>query len=357
MPPDGVEKLIFGGMAAHTIACMTGTSKEAEMMATRGHILKYLAAALLAAFCLAFARTDTTQKSMVRAVLLEPGEGGWTVGLLYQAPEASADSSEASDGIGFAAASGPDLERALDNAASLLPLDANFRLCDYLLLMPGGSWQTLSDYESLVLARQCGRTSAQLAACTFTCQELSEATEEGNDLLTSLLQTLKRSKRALPRLYEIQTSAGLLLPCVTMEEDTLPIQPEGWFVSAAASEQWDAQKTAVYELLTGQGETFTFWLGKHPLTLRRPLLSIQMEQDGSFAVHLDCQTASDSARPDSAELARLGTLCTRLIQERWEEGQDLMGLGACAALRDGEQAYLTPAKNACPQLRTDVSVY
>ena len=43
-------------------------------MATRGRILKYLAAALLAAFCLAFARTDTTQKSMVRAVLLEPGE-------------------------------------------------------------------------------------------------------------------------------------------------------------------------------------------------------------------------------------------------------------------------------------------
>ena len=33
--------------------------------------LHYLAAGLLAAFCLAFARTDTTEKSMVRAVLLE----------------------------------------------------------------------------------------------------------------------------------------------------------------------------------------------------------------------------------------------------------------------------------------------
>lgn len=327
------------------------------MMAIRAHILKYLAAALLVVFCLAFARTDTTQKSMVRAVLLEPGEEEWTVGLLYQAPEASADSSEASDGIGFAAARGPDLERALDNAASLLPLDANFRLCDYLLLMPGGSWETLSDYESLVLARQCGRTSAQLAACAFTCQELSEATEEGNDLLTSLLQTLKRSKRALPRLYETQSSVGLLLPCVTMEEDTLPIQPEGWFVSVSASEHWDSQKTAVYGLLTGQGETFTFWLGEHPLTLRRPLLSIEMKKDGSFAVRLDCQTAADSAQPTSDELAQLGNLCTQLIQERWEEGQDLIGLGACAALRDGEKAYLSPAKNACPQLRADVSVY
>ena len=326
-------------------------------MASRGRILKYLAAALLAAFCLAFARTDTTEKSMVRAILLEPGEEEWTVGLLYQAPEASADSSEASDGIGFAVAQGTGLERALDNAASLLPLEANFRLCDYLLLMPGGNWQTLSSYESLVLARQCGRTSAQLAACDFTCQELSEATEEGEDLLTSLLQTLKRSKRALPRLYETRTDEGLLMPCLTMEETTLSVKPEGWFVSTNSSEEWDAQKTAVYGLLTGQGDTFTFWLGEHPLTLRRPLLGVEKTKDGSFAVHLDCQTAADSAEPTDTDLARLGDLCTQLVQERWSAGQDLIGLGACAALRDGQNAWLSPAKNACPQLRTDVAIY
>ena len=326
-------------------------------MASRGRILKYLAAALLAAFCLAFARTDTTEKSMVRAILLEPGEEEWTVGLLYQAPEASADSSEASDGIGFAVAQGTGLERALDNAASLLPLEANFRLCDYLLLMPGGNWQTLSSYESLVLARQCGRTSAQLAACDFTCQELSEATEEGEDLLTSLLQTLKRSKRALPRLYETRTDEGLLMPCLTMEETTLSVKPDGWFVSTDSSEEWDAQKTAVYGLLTGQGDTFTFWLGEHPLTLRRPLLGVEKTKDGSFAVHLDCQTAADSAEPTDTDLARLGDLCTQLVQERWSAGQDLIGLGACAALRDGQNAWLSPAKNACPQLRTDVAIY
>lgn len=326
-------------------------------MTSRGRILKYLAAALLAAFCLAFARTDTTEKSMVRAVLLEPGEETWTVGLLYQAPEASADASEASDGIGFAAAQGSDLEQALDHAASLLPLKANFRLCDYLLLMPGGDWQTLTSYESLVLARQCGRTSAQLAACDFTCAELSEATEEGDDLLTSLLQTLKRSKRALPRLYETRINQGLLMPWMAIQEDILSVKPEGWFVSASLSEQWDAQKTAVYGLLTGQGETFTFQLGEHPLTLRRPLLGMEREKDGGFVVHLDCQTAADSAAPAAADLARLEALCTQLIQERWEAGQDLLGLGACAALQDGEKAYLSPTKNVCPQLRTDVTIY
>ena len=57
------------------------------------------------------------------------------------------------------------------------------------------------------------------------------------------------------------------------------------------------------------------------------------------------------------ELAQLGTLCTQLLQERWQAGQDLIGLGACAALRDGSAARLDPTKNACPQLRTDVAVY
>lgn len=326
-------------------------------MASRGRTLKYLAAALLAAFCLAFARTDTTEKSMVRAILLEQGETDWTVGLLYQAPEASADSSEVSDGIGFAAAQGPDLERALNNAASLLPLDANFRLCDYLLLLPGSSWQTISEYESLVLARQCGRTSALMAACDFTCEDLSKATEESGELLTTLLQTLKQVQRSSPRLYEARTDGGLLLPLLAVEEDVLSVQPEGWFLSQTEQTQWDAQKTAVYRLLTGRGEEFTFWMGERPLTLRRPLLSVAVENDGSFAIRLDCQTAADSADPTPEELARLGDLCIQLLQERWQAGQDLIGLGACAALRDGSAARLDPAKNACPQLRTDVAVY
>ena len=326
-------------------------------MASRGRIYKYLAAALLAAFCLAFARTDTTEKSMVRAVLVEPGEMGWTVGLLYQAPEASADSSEVSDGIGFAAAEGPSLERALNNAASLLPLDANFRLCDYLVLMPGSGWQTLAEYESLVLARQCGRTSALLSACDFTCQDISEATEESGDLLTALLQSLKQMQDAAPRLYEARTDAGLLLPLLAIREDTLTIQPEGWFVSETGSVAWDAQRTAVYRLLTGRGEEFVFWMGEHPLTLRRPLLSVAVEEDNCFAVRLDCQTAADSADPTPEELAQLSALCNQMLQERWEAGQDLIGLGACAALRQGEAGWLEPTKNACPQLRTDVDVY
>ena len=62
-----------------------------------------------------------------------------------------------------------------------------------------------------MLTRQCGRTSALMAACDFTCEDLSEATEEGGELLTALLQTLKQAQRSSPRLYETRTDGGLLL--------------------------------------------------------------------------------------------------------------------------------------------------
>ncbi len=316
--------------------------------------LKYLAVGLLAVFCLAFARTDTTEKSMVRAVLLEPGEGHWTVGLLYQAPEASADSSEVSDGIRFAAAQGPDLERALASAEAALPLTANFRLCDYLLLMPGGGWTALEEYEALVLARQCGRTSARLAACRFSCGELSEATEEGGEPLTQLLQALKQARRTLPRLYEARVDGGVLLPVLALEENGPAALEEGVFLSETEQSPWDTEKTAVYRLLTGKGEEFVFWLGERPLILRRPLLSVEAEAEG-FALRLDCQTAAGSIEPAPDQLARLGQLCTGLLAERWAAGQDLLGLGAYQALQTG--AALDPTKNACPPLRTDVAIY
>ena len=45
---------------------------------------------LLVGWCLLFLRSETTEKSMVRALYLAQNEATVTVGLLYQAPEASA---------------------------------------------------------------------------------------------------------------------------------------------------------------------------------------------------------------------------------------------------------------------------
>lgn len=88
-----------------------------------------LALAALGLWCLLFVRTRTTEKSMVRAVMLEWDAQGWTAGLLYQAPEAAADSSEASAQVRFAAAQGGSLGQALSTAEGLAAAAGRFTGC------------------------------------------------------------------------------------------------------------------------------------------------------------------------------------------------------------------------------------
>ena len=103
-------------------------------------------AALLVVWCLLFLRGDNTEKSMVRALFLEKAEG-WTVTLLYQAPEAEADASEAGSGLKVISAAGTTLEQALAAAEQALPRPASYRLCDYLLFPQALPQSALQEYE------------------------------------------------------------------------------------------------------------------------------------------------------------------------------------------------------------------
>ena len=67
-------------------------------MTGRQRALRWLAAGVLVLWCGVFLRAENTEKSMVRALLLTPPTvvaQSWTVGLLYQFPEAAADASDA----------------------------------------------------------------------------------------------------------------------------------------------------------------------------------------------------------------------------------------------------------------------
>lgn len=70
---------------------------------------------LMVGWCLLFLRCETTKKSMVRALYLAQNEATVTVGLLYQAPEASADASEASAAMQMRLAEESTLEKALSS--------------------------------------------------------------------------------------------------------------------------------------------------------------------------------------------------------------------------------------------------
>lgn len=91
--------------------------------------LRSLSAVLLIGWCLIFLRCETTEKSMVRALYLAQKEQSITVGLLYQAPEAAADASEASGAVQLQLAQADTLAKALAAAQKQLPQKADYRLC------------------------------------------------------------------------------------------------------------------------------------------------------------------------------------------------------------------------------------
>lgn len=88
---------------------------------------------------------------MVRALYLAQKEQSITVGLLYQAPEAAADASEASGAVQLQLAQADTLAKALAAAQKQLPQKADYRLCDYLLIDQDASAELLAAYERTVL--------------------------------------------------------------------------------------------------------------------------------------------------------------------------------------------------------------
>ena len=111
---------------------------------------------LLIGWCLIFLRCETTEKSMVRALYLAQKEQSITVGLLYQAPEAAADASEASGAVQLQLAQADTLAKALAAAQKQLPQKADYRLCDYLLIDQDASAELLAAYERTVLENRQG---------------------------------------------------------------------------------------------------------------------------------------------------------------------------------------------------------
>lgn len=69
--------------------------------------------AVLVGWCLLFLRCETTEKSMIRVVYLEQKEQTWSVGLLYQSPEAAADAADASAALRIADGRGQSWKQPL----------------------------------------------------------------------------------------------------------------------------------------------------------------------------------------------------------------------------------------------------
>ena len=157
---------------------------------------------LLVGWCLLFLRSETTEKSMVRALYLAQNEATVTVGLLYQAPEASADASEASAAMQMRLAEESTLEKALSSVQKKLPQKADYRLCDFLIISENTSEELLSAYESIVLESGRGRAAAKASILAVSTEELEKQLETAEGLPDRLLNELKQESGWMPRLYQ-----------------------------------------------------------------------------------------------------------------------------------------------------------
>ena len=301
---------------------------------------------LLAGWCLLFLRCESTEKSMVRAVYLSKTEQGYQAGLLYQAPQATADAAEASGALQFVQAEGQTMERALAAAEQALPQTASYRLCDYLLL-PEVTEPLLTEYEQLVLRRGCGRTAARLLCADGEIDHL--ATQAA--LPDALMAQIKAAAPTAPRLYE-HTEPGLL-PILRWNAEEVTIQEGGVLHTVAGDTPLSSEQAEVYRLLAGQGGTRQLWLEGERIGIRRCTVSVTL-QKAQVLVRLDCQRAAHSPMPTQAQQQQLAAQCTALLQSCWQQGVDVLHLQARAALRDSNSVSFDPTKNACPQWRTDV---
>lgn len=115
--------------------------------------LRWLAAGVLVLWCGGFLRAENTEKSMVRALILTPptvAAQSWTVGLLYQFPEAAADASDAAARVQLCTGRGNTLQTALTEAERGLPRKASYRLCEYLLLNAETTLKTIRQAETVL---------------------------------------------------------------------------------------------------------------------------------------------------------------------------------------------------------------
>ena len=149
---------------------------------TRRSWLRLMAAGVLVVWLCLFLHWDNTEKSMIRALLVETNGDSWTVGLLYQFPVASADSSEAEAAIRLCIGRGSELSSAISAAEEALPQRADWRLCEYLLAGQDSVQRTLSACEELFLHRPYGRLASRVFGRSFSVETLKERADESDVL-------------------------------------------------------------------------------------------------------------------------------------------------------------------------------
>ena len=172
--------------------------------------------AVLVGWCLLFLRCETTEKSMIRAVYLEQKEQTWSMGLLYQSPEAAADAADASAALRIARWPRADIGNSPCRCRRNFAADgrlSSVRLCT----VPGADGRR----RALCIRSTCAGTrlrahSGPAFLHGIDLEILLQSCGKTETLPDKLLDKLKADSAAMPRLYAHEES--MLLPVLCLPE-------------------------------------------------------------------------------------------------------------------------------------------
>lgn len=257
---------------------------------------------------------------MVRALILTPPTvvaQSWTVGLLYQFPEAAADASDAAAQVQFCTGQGNTLQTALTEAERGLPRKASYRLCEYLLLNAETTLKTIRQAETVLKEEPVQGLSARVLCMNLSGEELAAADGENELFPERLLQAVKEAAPQASRLYESRNA--LLAPVLILTDDAIENAEEMLLLTETGNTRLTPAESQMAQLLLGQSGEHTFPLGSGQVTFRRCVVSVEAVEDG-FAVTLTGQRRAGTALPTAAQCAALEQLCVQTVQRCWETG-------------------------------------
>lgn len=312
---------------------------------------KPLTAAFALGWCLLFLHCETTEKSMIRAVYLSQRGENITAVFWYQAPEASADASEASAALQMTGAESNTLEKALFAAQERLPQTADYRLCDYLLIPEDTPDALLSSYEQLLQERQCGRVAARMVCADFNEEELFARIEKDDGFSDKMIGKLKQKSLQMPRLY--QREEEMLLPRLVLRETGAEFMSSTLLRTQELRFFLNRETTEMCLLLQNSPGMRTFWLDGKPVRIRRCSVSVTISGE-EVLVRLDCQQMAGESTPTETQRKQLEQLGEQTVEQLWKNGVDWLNLRQRRALQGEMSGQMDPTKNAHPKFRTDV---
>ena len=221
--------------------------------------LRWLAAGVLVLWCGVFLRAENTEKSMVRALLLTPPTvvaQSWTVGLLYQFPEAAADASDAAAQVQLCTGRGNTLQTALTEAERGLPRKASYRLCEYLLLNAETTLKTIRQAETVLKEEPVQGLSARIFCAELSGEELAAADGENELFPERLLQVVKEAAPQAPHLYESRNA--LLAPVLILTDGAIENAEEMLLLTETGNTRLTPAESQMAQLLLGQMRTHFF---------------------------------------------------------------------------------------------------